>query len=648
MGHCSCGAHSCAAEKKVDVKVSVFHEYGKVIFSLLLLAGGIIMNALDLAFFREGYVSLIWYIVAYLPVGIPVMKEAWESIREKDYFSEFTLMVIATLGAFYIGEYPEGVAVMLFYTVGELFQDKAVDKAKRNIGALLDVRPEKALVLREGNLVLESPKKIKVGEIIEIKAGERVPLDGIMQNEVAAFNTAALTGESVPRNIRKGEEVLAGMIVTDKVIRLEVTRPFDKSALARILELVQNAAERKAPAELFIRKFARVYTPIVIILAVLIVLSPLVYSLINPAFVFTFNDWLYRALVFLVISCPCALVVSIPLGYFGGIGAASRLGILFKGGNYLDAITKINTVVFDKTGTLTKGTFDVQACKSAGDISEEELVKLIASVESDSTHPIAKAVVNYAKEQNIERVTVTDTKEYAGFGLEATVGGIPVLVGNCRLLSKFDISFPQELLKMTDTIVVCAVGNRYAGYLLLADALKEDAKVAIDRLKALNIENIQILSGDKQSIVTNFAEKLGISKAYGDLLPEGKVKHLEELRQDEANRIAFVGDGMNDAPVLALSHVGIAMGGLGSDAAIETADVVIQTDQPSKVAEAIKVGKLTRRIIWQNVSLAVGVKLLVLILGAGGIATLWEAVFADVGVALLAIMNAVRIQKMIK
>ena len=560
MGHCSCGAHSCAAEKKVDAKVSVFHEYGKVIFSLLLLAGGIIMNALDLAFFREGSVALIWYIVAYLPVGIPVMKEAWESIREKDYFSEFTLMIIATLGAFYIGEYPEGVAVMLFYTVGELFQDKAVDKAKRNIGALLDVRPEKALVLREGNLVIESPKKIKVGEIIEIKAGERVPLDGTMQNEVAAFNTAALTGESVPRNIRKGEEVLAGMIVTDKVIRIKVTRPFDKSALARILELVQNASERKAPAELFIRKFARIYTPIVIVLAVLIVLCPFVYSLINPPFVFAFNDWLYRALVFLVISCPCALVVSIPLGYFGGIGAASRLGILFKGGNYLDAITKINTVVFDKTGTLTKGTFEVQACKSAGEVSEEELVKLVASVESDSTHPIAKAVVNYAKEQNIECVAVTGTKEFAGYGLEATIDGAMVLVGNCRLLSKFDISYPKELLEITDTIVVCAVGNRYAGYLLLADALKEDAKVAIDNLKALNIENIQILSGDKQSIVTNFAEKLGISKAYGDLLPEGKVNHLEELRQDEANRIAFVGDGMNDAPVLALSHVGIAMG----------------------------------------------------------------------------------------
>mgnify|MGYP000782462129 CR=1 FL=1 len=411
---------------------------------------------------------------------------------------------------------------------------------------------------------------------------------------------------------------------------------------------MKDAAERKAPAELFIRRFARFYTPAVIVLALLIVIVPALAGLVVPSFQYVFHDWLYRGLVFLVISCPCALVISVPLGYFGGIGAASQAGILFKGGNYLDAITKINTVVFDKTGTLTKGTFDVQACKSAGDISEEELVKLIASVESGSTHPIAKAVVNYAKERNIERVTVADTKEYAGFGLEATVYGIPVLVGNCRLLSKFDISFPQELLKMTDTIVVCAVGNRYAGYLLLADALKEDAKVAIDRLKALNIENIQILSGDKQSIVTNFAEKLGISKAYGDLLPEGKVKHLEELRQDEANRIAFVGDGMNDAPVLALSHVGIAMGGLGSDAAIETADVVIQTDQPSKVAEAIKVGKLTRRIIWQNVSLAFGVKLLVLILGAGGIATLWEAVFADVGVALLAIMNAVRIQKMIK
>ena len=648
MGHCSCCAHGCASEKEVEVRNSIFQEYWKAGLSFILLISGIIMNALDFSFFHKEYVALIWYIVAYLPVGLPVMKEAWESMKEKDYFSEFTLMIVATIGAFYIGEYPEGVAVMLFYTIGELFQDKAVDKAKRNIGALLDVRPEKALVLRDNSLITESPKNVKVGEIIEIKSGERVPLDGVMLGEVAAFNTAALTGESVPRNIREGEEVLAGVIVTDKVIRIKVTRPFDKSALARILELVQNASERKAPAELFIRKFARIYTPIVIGLAVLIVILPFVYSFIDTQFAFVFNDWLYRALVFLVISCPCALVVSIPLGYFGGIGAASRLGILFKGGNYLDAITKINTVVFDKTGTLTKGTFEVQECKSASGISEKELIGMVASVESDSTHPIAKAIVNYAKLQNVELLPVTGTKEFAGFGLEAMINGTPVLVGNCRLLSKFNIEYPAELLQITDTIVVCAIGTDYAGYLLLADTLKNDAKKAIDDLKMLHIKNIQILSGDKQSIVTNFAEKLGITSAYGDLLPEGKVRHLEELRQDGTNQIAFVGDGMNDAPVLALSHVGIAMGGLGSDAAIETADVVIQTDQPSKVAEAIKVGKLTRRIIWQNVSLAFGVKLLVLILGAGGIATLWEAVFADVGVALLAIMNAVRIQKMIK
>lgn len=650
MGHCSCCAHTheCAPEKHIEKKEPIFAEYWKVGLSFILLISGIIMNALELPFFREGYFSLIWYVVAYLPVGLPVMKEAWESMKDKDYFSEFTLMFVATLGAFYIGEYPEGVAVMLFYSVGELFQEKAVDKAKRNIGALLDVRPEEAAVVRDGRVIIENPQNVKVGETIEIKTGGRVPLDGMMLNEVAAFNTAALTGESVPRSIRMGEEVLAGMIVTDKVIRIKVIRPFDKSALARILELVQNASERKAPAELFIRKFARVYTPIVIGLAVLIVLLPFIYSLITPQFLFTFNDWLYRALVFLVISCPCALVVSIPLGYFGGIGAASRLGILFKGGNYLDAVTKINTVVFDKTGTLTKGTFEVQSCNCESGVSEEELIRMIASVESSSTHPIAKAVVNYAGRRDIELSSVTDSKEYAGLGLEAAVNGIQVLAGNGRLLSKFQIEYPPELLSITDTIVVCAIGNKYAGYLLLSDSLKEDAKIAIQNLKALGIQNIQILSGDKQSIVSNFAEKLGISEAYGDLLPDGKVKHLEELRQHTENQVAFVGDGMNDAPVLALSNVGIAMGGLGSDAAIETADVVIQTDQPSKVAEAIKVGKLTRRIVWQNISLAFGVKLLVLILGAGGLATLWEAVFADVGVALIAIMNAVRIQKMIK
>lgn len=616
--------------------------------SAALLFGGIAMNAMDVGFFHQKYVALGWYLLAYLPVGLPVMREAWESIRQKDVFSEFTLMSIATLGAFYIGEYPEGVAVMLFYSLGELFQEKAVDKAKRNISALLDVRPETATVIKGDQSIVEAPQKVQVGETIEVKAGERVPLDGFMLDKVAAFNTSALTGESVPRNIRKGEEVLAGMIATDRVVRVQVTKPFEQSALSRILELVQNASERKAPAELFIRKFARVYTPIVTGLAVLIVLLPYLYSLVDAQFVFTFNEWLYRALVFLVISCPCALVVSIPLGYFGGIGAASRLGVLFKGGNYLDAITRINTVVFDKTGTLTKGTFEVQSCKTQLGTSEERLVQLAASVERNSTHPIAKAIVDYAEQRNMELAVATDVTEIAGHGLQADIDGARVLVGNTRLLDKFEVDYPAELSAIADTIVVCAVGTDYVGYLLLSDTLKEDALKAIEELKALNITNIQILSGDKQAIVTNFAGKLGITQAYGDLLPDGKVKHIEELRHDPANQIAFVGDGINDAPVLALSNVGIAMGGLGSDAAIETADVVIQTDQPSKVATAIRAGRQTRRIVWQNISLAFGVKLLVMVLGAGGLATLWEAVFADVGVALIAIVNAIRIQKLIK
>lgn len=606
------------------------------------------MNAADYAFFQEKTVTFIWYLLAYLPAGLPVLKEAWESIKEKDVFSEFTLMSIATLGAFYIGEYPEGVAVMLFYSLGELFQAKAVSKAKRSISALLDVRPETATVIEGNESRVVSPRNVQVGEVIEVKAGGRVPLDGVMLGEVAAFNTSALTGESTPRNIQRGEEVLAGMIATDKVVRLTVSRPFEKSALSRILELVQNATERKAPAELFIRKFARVYTPIVTGLAVLIVLLPFLYSMVDSGFVFAFNDWLYRALVFLVISCPCALVVSIPLGYFGGIGAASRLGILFKGGNYLDAITQINTVVFDKTGTLTKGTFEVQSCQTQPGTTEDRLLQLIVSVECKSTHPIAKAILDYTEKRGIKPLPTTEVTEIAGHGLQTSINGIRILVGNTRLLTKFQVAFPEELSSIPDTLVICAIGTEYTGYLLLSDTLKEDAMKAIAGLKALNINNIQILSGDKQAIVTNFASKLGVAKAYGDLLPEGKVKHIEELRRNPANRIAFVGDGINDAPVLALSHVGIAMGGLGSDAAIETADVVIQTDQPSKVATAIRAGRLTRRIVWQNISMAFGVKLLVLILGAGGLANLWEAVFADVGVALIAIVNAIRIQKLIK
>ena len=656
MGHsCSCNSN-CHAHSQEKHHIS---PYLLPAISFVMLLAGIYMQQTEAEMFRKELVRFIWYLLAYLPVGLPVMKEAIESMREKDVFSEFTLMCIATLGAFYIGEYPEGVAVMLFYSIGEIFQDNAVAKARKNISALLDVRPETATVIRNNKQITLAPTEVLPGEIIEVKAGERVPLDGKLLSEVAAFNTAALTGESMPRNIHRDEEVLAGMIVTDKVIRIEVTKPYNQSALARILELVQNASERKAPAELFIRKFARIYTPIVTGLALLIVLLPYLYSLIQPDFLFIFNDWLYRALVFLVISCPCALVISIPLGYFGGIGAASRQGILFKGGNYLDAITKINTVVFDKTGTLTKGIFEVQSLSAADHISEKELLRVVASVESRSNHPIAKAILAYAREQQTEIDTTIDTTELAGYGLKAVIDGKEVLVGNTRLLDSEEIIFHSNeneissernllfsrLNEMPETVVVCAIDGQYAGYILLADTPKEDAATAIKRLKELNINNLEILSGDKQIIVSKLATRLGIPHAYGDLLPEGKVAHLEELKRNPENRIAFVGDGINDAPVLALSDIGIAMGGLGSDAAIETADVVIQTDQPSKVATAIRIGKFTRSIVWQNIALAFGVKLIVLILGAGGVATMWEAVFADVGVALLAILNAVRILK---
>lgn len=616
--------------------------------SFIILIAGIILNWQEVTWFQSGAIQFTWYLLAFLPVGLPVMKEAVEHVCRKDFFNEFMLMSIATAGAFYIGEYPEGVAVMLFYSIGELFQDSAVHKARANIRALLDVRPETATVIRNEIRVTESPDKVEVGEVIEIKAGERIPLDGTMLTDKTFFDTAALTGESVPRSIRQGESVLAGMIVTDKVIRIKVTKPYNQSALARILEMVQNAADRKAPVELFIRKFARIYTPAVTGLAVLIVLIPWLYSLLQPGFNFVFNDWLYRALVFLVISCPCALVVSIPLGYFGGIGAASKSGILFKGGNYLDAITKVNAVVFDKTGTLTKGVFEVQTLQVAEGFSEEEVISAIASVEAGSNHPIAKAIMQYAAKILATTVPVTEIREIAGYGLKATAGNKEILAGNARLLALNKTAFPPELINIPDTIVICAINGLYAGYVLLSDTPKEDAKKAVSELKKLNIDNIRILSGDKQIIVSKLAEQLGIKNAYGDLLPEGKVEHIENLKTDKQNYVAFIGDGINDAPALALSNVGIAMGGLGNDAAIETADVVIQTDRPSKIATAIRIGKYTRKVVWQNISMAFGVKLIVLILGAGGLATLWEAVFADVGVALLAILNAVRIQKLIK
>ncbi|SUE32929.1 heavy metal translocating P-type ATPase [Rikenella microfusus] len=640
MSHGHCNGSCCGTEQDMQKK-----EMLKIAVSFVLLAAGIFLSAADVPFFRDGRIRLVWYLAAYVPVGVPVLREAWETMRSGEIFSEFTLMSVAAAGAFLIGEYPEGVAVMVFYAVGELFQDRAVSRAKRSIGALLDVRPETAAVVREKGIETVSPAEVRIGETIEVRVGERVPLDGISESDAASFDTSALTGESVPRRIGRGEEVLAGMIATENVCRIRVARPAGESALSRILDLVRNAADRKAPAELFIRKFARIYTPAVMAAAALIVAVPWVWSLAASGFDYDFGDWLYRGLVFLVVSCPCALVVSVPLGYFGGIGAASRRGILFKGSNYLDAITKVNTVVMDKTGTLTKGVFEVQQVVPAEGLSEKQLLETVAAAEMRSNHPIARAIVRALPEMTPVFLSSSDAKEIPGLGIETTVNGKEVLAGNAKLLGHYGVDFPPETDGIPGTIVLCAVERRYAGYIVVADMPKEDARDAVAGLRKEGIRRIVMLSGDRQAIVSRLAADLGIGQAYGDLLPEGKVERIERLKADPANVVAFVGDGINDAPALALSDVGIAMGGLGSDVAVETADVIVQTDQPGRIPMAIRIGRATRRIVRQNIVLAFAVKLAVLALGAGGLATLWEAVFSDVGVSLLAVLNAVRIMR---
>jgi Cd2+/Zn2+-exporting ATPase len=605
-----------------------------------MLLAGVIAEYSHVSF--NPTIEIIYYILAFLPVGLPVIREAWEGILDKDIFNEFTLMTIASIGAFCIGEYPEAVAVMLFYTIGEKLQDRAVDKASDNISNLLDVRPERTSVFRNGVLVDVSPKDVTVGETIEIKPGERVPLDGKLLNQDADFDTSALTGESMPRSIKKDESVLAGMIAIGQPVRMVVTKPYDQSTLARILSMVKDASDRKSPTELFIRKFARIYTPIVIALAAAIIILPALASLfIN--FDYQFSDWLYRGLVFLVISCPCALVISVPLGYFAGIGAASKLGILFKGGNYLDAITKIDSIAFDKTGTLTKGKFEVTDMNTAEGFNADDLLNIAMSVESKSTHPVAQAVVEYAKAKNAVQLNISNMTEIAGHGVEAVINGKQVLVGNFRLLDAHKIDYPTTLADSIATVVLCAVDNKYAGAFLLSDTLKPDAAETISELNALGITDIQLLSGDKKEIVDKYADDLNIHDAHGELLPEDKAKYITELIQDKKRCVAFVGDGMNDAPVLAMSNIGIAMGGLGSDAAIESADVVIQNDMPSRVATAIRISHYTSKIVRQNIVGAISVKVIILIAGLLGYASLWLAVFADVGVALLAVANSLRI-----
>jgi Cd2+/Zn2+-exporting ATPase len=608
------------------------------IISLVLLLIAIYFdNFLKPEWFTD-WVKIVWYAIAYLPVGFPVIKEAFESIGKGEIFSEFLLMSIATIGAFAIGEYPEGVAVMLFYAVGEVFQTLAVKRAKANIKSLLDQRPDEVAVLRNNQSQTVKAESVNIGEIIQLKSGEKLGLDGVLLSEAASFNTAALTGESKPDTKAKGETVLAGMINLNTVAQVQVTTAYTDSKLSKILELVQNATSQKAPTELFIRKFAKIYTPIVVVLAVAICLLPYFF-----AANYQFTDWLYRALIFLVISCPCALVISIPLGYFGGIGAASKNGILFKGSNFLDVLAKIQNVVMDKTGTMTEGVFKVQEVVFDKAFNQTEILQMVDVLESHSTHPVATAIHQYVGNTN-NNIQLQNVEEIAGQGLKANVSGKELLVGNFKLMNKFSIAYNIDPNSIVYTVIAVAYDKKFVGYITIADSIKEDAQITIDKLKSLNVKST-MLSGDKSTVVKFVAEKLGISNAFGDLLPEDKVNKVKEIKAKNET-VAFVGDGVNDAPVVALSDVGIAMGGLGSDATIETADVVIQDDKPSKIPMAINIGKQTKKIVWQNITLAFGVKAIVLVLGAGGLATMWEAVFADVGVALLAILNAVRIQRM--
>ncbi|HMB64483.1 MAG TPA: heavy metal translocating P-type ATPase [Eudoraea sp.] len=612
--------------------------YLPAIFSFAMLAVGMVADFLELLPSFSGWVRLLWYSLAYLPVGFPVIKEGWNSISNGRFFTEFLLMSIATLGAFALGEYPEGVAVMLFYAVGELFQAAAVKRSRGNIKALLDERPNTAMVYRNNEYVSVQPEEVTIGEKIQVRTGEKIPLDGKLISKKPAVNTAAITGESTPETISSGEAVYAGTINLEGVVEVETTKLFSDSSIARILDMVQNATARKSKTELFIRKFARVYTPVVVYLAIGLTFLP--FFFVDE---YILKDWLYRALIFLVISCPCALVISIPLGYFGGLGAASRNGILFKGASFLDAVTRVNTVVMDKTGTVTKGVFKIREVKSVG-MEEAEFMKYLHALEGQSTHPIARAISEYDLEELI--YTASNVTEISGMGLRGMVNGKKVLAGNRALLNSFQIEVPADVYEIATTLVLVAIDGQYAGYVNISDELKLDARAAMDDIRATGISKLIMLSGDKDSITREVAKELGMDWAKGGLLPEDKFREVEKLKSQPGARVAFVGDGINDAPVLATSDVGMAMGGLGSDVAIETADVIIQTDQPSKIAKAIRIGRSTRRIVWQNIGLAFGVKLIVLTMGAGGLATMWEAVFADVGVALLAILNAVRLQRM--
>ena len=604
----------------------------KIIISLILFIFAMVIK------FENEIINNIIFVISYLIVGFEILKKAIRNIVRGKVFDENFLMSVATIGAFAIGEYPEAVAVMLFYQIGELFQSYAVDKSRKSIASLMDIRPDYANVYREGNIETANPEEVKIGETIVIKPGEKIPLDGKIIEGKTTLDTKALTGESLPREVSEGDEVLSGCINLNGMIKIEVTKEFGESTVSKILDLVENASSKKSKSENFITKFAKYYTPTVVIIAlILAILPPLV---IQGA---TFSDWIYRALSFLVVSCPCALVISIPLSFFGGIGGASKKGILIKGSNYLEALSNTEIAVFDKTGTLTKGVFEVQEVKPV-DISNEELLKIAAYAENYSNHPISKSI-KQAYNKPIDENEIINSEELSGLGIVAKIGEKNVLVGNEKLMQEKQIEF--EKCNKIGTIIYIAINGKYTGYILITDKIKEDAKQTIEELKKNDIKQTIMLTGDKKEVGESVAKEVGIDKVYTELLPTDKVQKVEELLKTKSpkGKLVFVGDGINDAPVLTLADIGIAMGGLGADSAIEAADIVIMTDEPSKIIKAIKLSKKTMRIVKENIVFAIFIKILVLVLTAFGLSTMWEAVFADVGVSIIAIINALRVLK---
>lgn len=605
----------------------------------LLLVVGTIIFLFGTIFDFQFWIELVIFLTSYILIGGEIILKALRNIKRGQIFDENFLMSIATIGAFAIGEFPEGVAVMLFYQVGEIFQSLAVNKSRKSISELMDIRPDFANLKIDNDIKKVSPEQVKVNDIIIVKPGEKIPLDGIIIEGKSMVDTSALTGESVPRDVKIGSEVLSGFINKNAVILIKVTKVFGESTVSKILDLVQNATSKKAPTQNFITKFAKYYTPIVILIAVLISIVPLIF--IQDAKI---SEWIYRSLIFLVISCPCALVISIPLGFFGGIGGASKQGILVKGGNYLEALNNVETVIFDKTGTLTKGVFEVTEINTEDGISGEELIEYAAYSEYYSNHPIAISILNYY-DKEINKSEIENHEEVSGYGIKSTIKGKHVIIGNIQFMH--DENIEVEQVDTLGTIVYIVIDRKYSGYIVISDEIKEDSQKTISSLKKSGIKRIVMLTGDIKSVGETIAKKLGIDEVYTELLPNQKIEKLETIEKQKTTKgkIVFVGDGTNDAPSLARADIGIAMGGLGSDAAIEAADIVIMTDEPFKITKAIKIAKKTRKIVWQNIVFSMLVKSIVLVLGAGGIATMWEAVFADVGVTIIAVINSMRAMK---